>query len=149
MGVMRRSPSRSGRGGAVVEFAVACGLLLTSVAGVWQLGYAFYVYNQLESAVRNGARYGSVATYDGSGFQVKVRNMVVYGNVNPTSSDRRLVPGLTPENVRITLVFNGAVAKQVQVDIVNYRIDTLFVEFPLSGKPRCTFEYMGRFVVPA
>jgi Flp pilus assembly protein TadG len=148
-----RHLSLSRRGSAVVEFAIAFGLLLTIFAGVWQFGYAFYTYNQLESAVRNGARYGSLATYDGGAwqgatFQARVKNMVVYGKVSPTESDRPIAPGFTTAHVRVTVVFNGVAPKQIQVDIVNYRIDTFFAEFPLNGKPRCTFDYMGRFTVP-
>jgi Flp pilus assembly protein TadG len=148
-----RHLSLARRGSAVVEFAIAFGLLLTIFAGVWQFGYAFYTYNQLESAVRNGARYGSLATYDGGAwqgttFQARVKNMVVYGKTSPAVSDTPIAPGLTTANVRITIVFNGVVPKQVQVDVVDYQINTFFVKFPLSGKPRCTFDYMGRFTTP-
>ena len=58
------------------------------------------------------------------------------------------LPDLSTSNVRVTPAFNGIVPTRIQVDIVNYRIDTFFTQFPLSGKPRCTFDYMGRFIVP-
>jgi hypothetical protein len=32
--------------------------------GVWQYGYSFYVYAELEQAVRDGARYAAARTYD-------------------------------------------------------------------------------------
>jgi hypothetical protein len=150
---MRLPHPRHRRGNAVLEFAIAFGLLLTIFAGVWQFGYAFYVYNQLESAVRGAARYGSVAVYDGGAwggatFQTRVKNMVVYGRTDPGQNDRPLFPGLSTSNVRVTPTFNGIVPTRIQVDIVDYTIDTFFVEFPLRGKPRCTFDYMGRFIVP-
>jgi hypothetical protein len=147
-----RTP-RSRRGSAILEFAIAFGLLLTIFAGVWQFGYAFYAYNQLESAVRSAARYGSLANYDGGSwngatFNTRVKNMVVYGKPDITSADRPLLPGLTVNHVRVTPTFNGAVPSRIQVDIINFTIDAFFTEFPLQGKPRCTFEYMGRYIVP-
>lgn len=145
-----RSPRR---GNAMVEFAVAFGLLLTIFTGVWQFGYAFYIYNQLETGVRNAARYASLTNYDGGSwngatFNSKVKNMVVYGKPDVTSGDKPIVPGLATSNARVTIAFNGTVPSRIQVDVINYQIETFFKKYSLSGKPRCTFEYMGRYIIP-
>lgn len=147
------SPPCRRRGNAVVEFAIAFGVLLSILAGVWEFGYTFYLYNTLESAVRNGARYGSLADYDGgswggSAFNASVKNMVVYGKSTFGSGDTPVIPGLDTANVRITITYNGAVPSRIQVDVTDYVINTLFRRFTLQGKPRCTFDYMGRYRVP-
>ncbi len=141
------------RGNAIVEFAVAFGLLLSIFTGVWQFGYAFYVYNLLETGVRNAARYASLVNYDGGSwngatFNSKVKNMVVYGKPDPSSNDKPIVPGLAIANARVTITFNGSVPARIQVDVVNYEIETFFKKYMLSGKPRCTFDYMGRYIIP-
>lgn len=143
----------SRRGNAIVEFAIAFGLLLTIFTGVWQFGYAFYIYNQLESGVRNAARYASLINYDGGSwngvtFNSKVKNMVVYGKPDPVSTDKPIVPGLAIANARVTITFSGAVPSRIQVDVINYQIETFFKKYSLTGKPRCTFDYMGRYIIP-
>jgi hypothetical protein len=143
----------SRRGNAIVEFAVAFGLLLTIFTGVWQFGYAFYIYNQLESGVRNAARYAALIDYDGGSwngvtFNSKVKNMLVYGKPAVTSSDKPIVPGLAIANARVTITFSGTVPSRIQVDVINYQIETFFKKYSLTGKPRCTFDYMGRYTIP-
>ena len=149
-----RQPNRSGRGSAIVEFAVTSSLLMTFFAGVWQFGYTFYIYNQLQSAVRGAARYGSLTAYDGgssagAAFEERVKNMVVYGKPDPGEGDQPLVAGLTTSHVRVSETFEGATPSRIEVDIVDYRIDAFFTRFALNGKPRCAFPYMGRFIAPA
>lgn len=141
------------RGSAIVEFAVAFSLLVTIFTGVWQFGYAFYVYNQLETGVRNAARYASLANYDGGAwngatFNGRVKNMVVYGKPEVTSDDKPIVPGLAVAHARVTITFNGSVPSRIQVDVVDYSIQTFFKSYSLRGKPRCTFDYMGRYIIP-
>jgi hypothetical protein len=153
MKTRRQTPRPLQRGSAIVEFAVAFGLLLTIFTGVWQFGYAFYVYNQLETGVRNAARYASLVNYDGGSwggatFNTKVKNMVVYGKPDVTFDDKPIVPGLATANARVTITLNGGVPSRIAVDIVDYQIETFFKKYSLSGKPRCTFEYMGRYIVP-
>jgi hypothetical protein len=150
---MLREWDRKRRGNAVVEFAIAFSLLLMVFAGVWQFGYTFYQYNTLETAVRNGARYASLATYDGgswggAAFKARVKNMVVYGNPNPPGGATPVVPGLTTSNVTVTETFNGSVPTKIRVEITNFVVSSMFREMRLDTKPRCTFEYTGRFTVP-
>jgi len=122
---------RSGRGGS---------LLFSS-------GYTLFVYNNLESAVRGGARYASLRSYDSanstpsSGFSRAVKNMVVYGN--PDGGGRPVAPGLSAENVRILPNMNGAAPESITVEITGYTINAVFTSFTFNGKPSATFPYSG------
>ena len=44
------------RGNALVEFALAFGFLFPVITGTFQFGYAFFVYNELQNAVRAGGQ---------------------------------------------------------------------------------------------
>lgn len=149
---------RRARGNALVEFALSFGLLLTVLAGIWQFGYTFYIYNGLVSAVRNGARYGALADYDGgssngTNYKAAVTNMVVYGSPNPAAGASPIIMGLTTSNVSvIPTVDSSGVPSRVTVRITGFAIpddlSSIFASFTLNGKPSTTFEYSGRYTVP-
>ena len=61
-------------------------LLLLVVFGITEFGRAYYQYNTLSKAIRNGARYMSSHTYSSANL-TNARNMVVYGQ---TSGQRDL-----------------------------------------------------------
>jgi len=140
------------RGGVLVEFALSFGLLFSVFAGVFQFGYAFYVYNTLESAVRGGARYASVRAYDSatttpsSAYLAAVRNMVVYGN--PSGGTQPVAPGLTTSKVTVTVTMDRNVPAKMTVGITDYTINAAVKSFTLTGKPKATFAFMGRFAPP-
>ncbi|HYM08296.1 MAG TPA: TadE/TadG family type IV pilus assembly protein [Terriglobales bacterium] len=146
------------RGNALVEFALSFGLLLAVFSGVWQFGYTFYIYNGLVSAVRNGARYGALADYDGgssngASYKANVANMAVYGTANPASGASPIVPGLTTSKVSVVPTVDSAgVPSRVTVQITGFTIPDdlsgIFAAFTLNGKPSCSFEYTGRYTVP-
>ena len=137
------------RGNALIEFALSFSLLFAVFAGVFQFGYAYYVYNTLESAVRGGARYASLRIYDSAtgspsaGYLSAVRNMVIYGN--PSGSGPLTAPGLTPEKVNVTVTMDHNVPVRMAVGITNYTINAVVRSFTLNNKPRASFPYMGRF----
>ena len=145
---MRRR-RRNRRGNALVEFALSFGLLFSVFAGVFQFGYAYYVYNTLESAVRGGARYASVRVYDSAtstpsdAYLAAVRNMVVYGN--PSGTGQSLAPALTPEKVNVTVAMDRNVPARITVAVTNYTIDGVVRTFTLTDKPRVSFPFVGRF----
>ena len=138
---------RARRGSVLIEFAISLSLLVTVLAGVWQFGYSFYLYNALLSAVRGGARYASLTAYDAE-FHSRVKNMVVYGDPEPAATALPVVPGLTPEQITVTEQFNGPAPERVEVRVEEFPIPTVFRIFTLKGKPRCSFNYLGRFTVP-
>ena len=145
-----RDPTRSAaRGGAIIEFALSFGILFSVLTGVFQFGYAFYQYNHLVSVVRAGARYASLRTYDSStatpsaDFSTAVRNMVIYGD--PAGGSQRLVRGLTPDKVTLTMTMDRNVPHEVAVGITNYQIQAVVATMTLNGKPKATFPYVGRY----
>jgi Flp pilus assembly protein TadG len=143
------SGARAARGGVTIEFGVSFAVLFAVFAGVFQFGYAFYQYNQLVSAVRGGARYASLRTYNSSSstpsadFLSAVRNMVVYGD--PNGGSLRLVRGLTPEQVSLTVTMDRNVPAQVTVGVTNYQIQAVVTSMTLNGKPKVAFPYTGRY----
>ncbi len=140
------------RGGAFIEFALSFALLFSIFAGVFQFGYAFYIYNTLENAVRAGARYASLRVYDSgtetpsAAYLSAVRNTVVYGS--PSGGGQPVVAGLTTSHVIVTMTMERNVPVQVAVAINEYTIDALFTSFNLTGKPAAAFPYVGRFAPP-
>src|SRR4051794_12236397 len=51
------------KGHAMIELALSATLMMSFLAGTFQFGYTFYVYNQLVTAVGNGGRYAAIRTY--------------------------------------------------------------------------------------
>lgn len=108
---------RRQEGSALVEFAIVAPFMLLLLLGVAELGRAFYQYNIMTKAVRDGARY--VAEYALAGtlgvvyltpeLKQEAQNMVVWGI--PAGSGTPLLPGWTPAAVTVS----EADAQHVQV----------------------------------
>jgi len=136
---------RSGQGSALLEFALAASILVPLFTGTIQFGYT--LYNNLQSAVRGGARYASMRSYDSATitpsheFSAAVKNMVVFGN--PEGTGQPVSRGLTPANVQIQPNMNGAAPESITVQIAAYTIDAVFTSFTFNGKPSTTFPYTG------
>jgi hypothetical protein len=132
--LVSKSRARTSGGNAIIEFALVFPLIFTIFTGVFQFGYSLYIYNELQTAVRSGARYASALAYQSSGgspaaaYSEAVKNTVVYGS--PTASGSPVVPGLN--------------ISHVSVAITNYSLNALFRSYALTGKPAATFEYVGR-----
>jgi len=62
-------------GAAMVEFAIACLVFCTVVAGIIDLGLAFYVRQVVTNASREGARYGVVYQTDANGNRITPNNL--------------------------------------------------------------------------
>ncbi|PYT16270.1 MAG: hypothetical protein DMG59_10945 [Acidobacteria bacterium] len=137
------------RGNAMVEFAVSLPILFLAFYGCFQFGYYFYIYNRLESAVRAGARYASLRSYDSSSstpaddFLTAVRNTVVYAN--PSGGTQPVVPGLAAGNVNLTVTMTNSVPAQMTVSITGFTINAFFGTWTLAQKPVATFRYGGRY----
>lgn len=144
-GTRRRRQS----GNAMVEFAVAAGLLIPCFVGVFEFGYGFYVYNRLTAAVRGGARYASLLKYDSATtnpshtYSTAVQNMVVYGS--PAGGTDAVVPGLTADQVVITMAFANEVPDVVTVAIRSFSLNTVFATLNWGDKPAASFRYEGNF----
>ncbi len=131
----------------MLEFAIATGLLVPAFAGTFQFGYAFFTYNNLDTAIRGGARYASMRSYDSANgtpsaaFLAAVQNMVVYGNSAGTGNP--VTAGLKPANVEVLPIMNGKIPRAMTVRITGYSVDAIFTKFNFTAKPSTTFPYTG------
>ncbi|MCU1339771.1 MAG: TadE family protein [Bryobacterales bacterium] len=142
---MNRPGKKSERGNALLEFALGFFVIWAIFSGVYQIGYAFYVYNSLLAAVNDAAQLGSKLGYDTaspSAFTTAVTNMVVYGD--QTAGSKSLVPNLTTSNVSVSVNPDAAgMPTNVEVKINSYAINALFTSYTLTNKPRVTTKYFG------
>jgi len=143
---MRRLRNHSERGNAMLEFALAWAILWLIFSGVYQVGYAFYVYNALLISVADAAELGSKLSYDTanpSTYSTALKNMVVYGD--ETAGTKAIVPNLTTSNVNVNLSLDSAgMPRDVTVTITGYAINAVFTSYSLTNKPRATTLYYGQ-----
>jgi Flp pilus assembly protein TadG len=140
------------RGHVMLELALSAGVMAAALAGTFQFGYTFYVYNQLVTAVGNGGRYAALRTYraatpgDVEKGAAAIRNMVVYGDARPEPGAQPIVRGLKPEHVRVEWVAgeDGA-PSAVDVAITGYKVDAIFGTMTLDGRPAVEFPFAGRY----
>lgn len=146
----------------MIELAFSAGVMIACLAGTFQFGYTFYVYDELVSAVGNGARYAASRTYraaspaDIEKGKEAIRNLVVYGDSRPSPDAEPVTPNLKPENVQVSWVAadttagektgagNGAPAA-VNVTIVQYPVGAMFGSFTFDRRPMAEFPFVGRY----
>ncbi|MFQ5544386.1 MAG: TadE/TadG family type IV pilus assembly protein [Acidiferrobacterales bacterium] len=122
------------RGVAAVEFAIVLPVLLLLMFGTAELGRAFFQYNTLTKAVRDGARYVSRNALDGSlgivnltaQVDTETRNLVVYGVAGGGASS--LLPGFTPADVSV-----------VDAGANNVTVSATYAYTPMVGATLPTF----------
>jgi len=142
------------RGSVLVELTLSLTFLCALFLGTWQYGYTFFIYGELESAVRAGARYASMQTYNSANstptaaFETAVQNVVVYGDPAPANGATPVAPGLTTANVAVTPNFNNSAPVSITVSITGYTVPTYFGNTTLTGKPTTTFPFVGIFGPP-
>lgn len=144
--------NRRERGHAMIELALSAGVMIACLSGTFQFGYTFYVYDQLVTAVGNGARYASGRTYraasdtDVERGNAAIRNMVVFGNPQPAADAAAITPNLKPENVQVNWIKgeNGT-PSAVDVSIVHYKLNAVFASFDFTQRPLAEFPYLGRY----
>jgi Flp pilus assembly protein TadG len=124
-------------GSALMEFAGSLILLAVMFAGIFEIGYSFYTYGRLVTAVRAGARYAALQPR-GAGVDPAVakavRNLVVYGDPAPTDRTKPVVPGLTTDHVELI----GSPDSST-VSLRGFQLDALFMKVKLEGRPTVTF----------
>lgn len=149
---LRRMRTTSQAGHAMLELAVCAGVLVMFLAGAFQFGYTFYLYNRLVTAVGNGARYAAQRTYRGASPQdvergnAAIRNMVVYGDPQPTPESFAMLPNLRPDQVEVRWVkTSGSAPDAVDLTVHHYTVDAVFHSFDFDGRPAVEFPYVGRY----
>jgi Flp pilus assembly protein TadG len=149
MGHYRGNRSRQ-RGTSIVEFAIGAGVLVAVFTGTFEFGYSFYVYNNLQTAVNDGAKYAALRPYTSTTitpdpcFTTAVQNMVAYGDPTGTSTVP-VVPSLAPSNVTLTVAFANGVPSTMTVAITGYTIQAAVAKISLTKKPQVTYPYLGRY----
>ena len=66
--------SKSERGQSLTEFALGITFILIMMAGVMDLGRAYFSFLSLRDAAQEGALYGSLAAPDTAGIRARVRD---------------------------------------------------------------------------
>ncbi len=125
------------RGSALIEFAGSLILLSVMFSGIFEIGYSFYTYGELVTAVRAGARYAALQPRESAANPAvakAVRNLVVYGDPAPDNRAKPLVPGLTTDHVELV---NGPDTSTVSLH--DFALDALFMKVNLDGRPTVTF----------
>lgn len=135
----------------MIELAVCAAVMVSCLAGTFQWGYTFYIYNQLVTAVGNGGRYAAMRTYRGASDadlekgRAAIRNMVVYGDARPTDV-APVVANLRPDQVEVEWVKDKTGAPTaVHVAIHNYPVNAVFKAVSLDGRPGVEFPFVGRY----
>jgi Flp pilus assembly protein TadG len=136
----------------LVEFALVTPVLLSLLLAAMQFGYSFYTYNNLQKAVRDGARYAASREYPSStfspadaGFATAVKNVVVCGNPTSCGGLNPLVHNLTSSNVVVTMTAAGGLPSVVTVRINGYTIPGTLGSVTLTNKPSCSFRFIGHY----
>ena len=144
--IMKPIPRTSERGNAMLEFALGWSLLWMLFSGIYQIGYAYYIYDRLTVATANAAELGSRLAYDTgnpTAYSTALKNMVLYGS--ETAGTYPVAPGLTTANVAVSAHLDGnGIPRYVTVNITNYTINALFTSFSLPNKPGATGLYYGQ-----
>ncbi|RJG04568.1 TadE/TadG family type IV pilus assembly protein [Noviherbaspirillum sedimenti] len=151
----KRRPARQ-HGAAVIEFALILALLISLLAGIFEFGRAFWYYDALTKATRDGARAMSVsATADIASVGVGLAKKEVADAVTAAG-----VPDFTEGNVAVTCLndafddaacTDGATPGGVRVQIVGYTMSIgQFIPFLIGASssysatlsPHTTMRYM-------
>ncbi len=133
-------------GHAMIELAVSAAVMVTCIAGTFQFGYTFYVYNQLVTAVGNGGRYAAVRPWqpDVEKTNQAIRNLVAYGDPQPAPGARPVVNGLKPELIDVNWTMQSGKPEAVSIAIRDFSIDAVFSKFNFHNRPGVEFPYVGQ-----
>ena len=149
------------QGAAIVEFALILPLLITLMAGIFEFGRAFWYYDALTKATRDGARFMAVAP--NTTIETGVTDAI--NQVVSVVTDAG-VPSFTSANVTVTCLTaaygitactNGAPPWGVRVQIVGYGMTIgQFIPFLIGANsnyaatlsPFTTMRYMPLGTLP-
>lgn len=146
------------KGTALVELALLFPLGALLLLGAIQFGWSFYIYNQLEKAVRDAARYAAMRThYDTNEFTRQVRNVAVCG-LPECTNQQPLVPNLTPTQISWSFTWVSGAAKPdtVVVWVNDYTFPRVLMPLRIQQSTtlasqavrlKSAFPYMGRYVI--
>lgn len=144
---MKKNHNR--RGTALVELAFVTPLMILLLLGGAHFGYLFYLYNALDKAVSDGARYAATRTYSNAGsFNCVIQQVVVMGGADPTLTTP-VVKGLTKAMVTVsqTLPAGGGRPERIKVSISGYPFTRILGSgtLTLNGKPSMEVPFIGLY----
>ena len=149
------------QGAAVVEFALVLTLLITLMAGIFEFGRAFWYYDTLTKATRDGARLIAMAANTDIEAGVGIAQTRVVNAVSAAG-----VPDFEADNVTVTCLnaafgtidcTNGVPPWGVRVQIVGYDMTIgQFIPFLIGANsnyaatlsPFTTMRYMPLGTLP-
>src|SRR5262245_35466328 len=137
------------RGSSMVEFALGSFVLMSAFTGTFQWGYTFYIYNNLQNAVNDGAKYAALRVYESNSatpsncFTTAVQDMVAYGDPSGNSTTP-VAPRLAPSQVTVAATFANGVPSHLTVGINGYTINAVMGTATLTNKPQMTYPFLGR-----
>jgi hypothetical protein len=140
--------TRNQKGQSLLELALVLPLLMLIAFGAIEFGRAYYQYNTLTKALRDGARYMSYHIYS-SAEETNCYNMVVYGNTAGSGSP--VLPGLTTS--LIDMVSSGGTTpysalnppRFITIRVTGYPFNRLIPLIPINAtfRPEVTMRYVG------
>jgi TadE-like protein len=132
-------------GHAMIELAVSAAVMITCIAGTFQFGYTFFAYNQLVTAVGNGARYAATRPIDQDIEKTNqsIRNMVVFGEPQPAPDAKPVVTGLTPAAIDIHWTSDKGAPAAVSIAVHDFTVDAVFTKFRFENRPAVEFPYVA------
>jgi Flp pilus assembly protein TadG len=126
---------REQQGASMIEFAIVAPLLFLLVFGIIDFGRAFFLYNNLTNAARDGARVGAVLDIVGSEPQIQTQVRSRINDVAAGAADVQVVYPPAPVNQRT-----------VRVSIVNYPFQPITrLAFPNAINLNVTAEFRHEF----
>ena len=137
---------KSRSGNAVIEFALAFGILWLILGGCFRVGYSTYLYQSLIGAVDGAARYAARVDFDEPShtFVGAVKNMAAYGA--PSGIGVPLAPGLAPSHISVAWTVDAkGVPQTITVSVTGYSVNAVFQSFTWTGKPKVTVRYAGSY----
>lgn len=151
--LMNGAHPRKERGAVIVEFAIVLPILLFMMLATAEFGRAFFQYNTLTKAVRDGARYaaanalaGSLGTLDVNAITTETQQLVVYGNAG--GAGMALLPNLAPADVTVTNPSGDLVVVQASYTYTPIFAPSL-ATFGLATSPNLGFAMQASVVMRA
>ena len=145
--------AKNERGAELLEFALVLPLLILLVLGAIEFGRAYFTYNILAKAVRDGARYAATSEVSSTGTLdatalTKSKNIVVYGNSTGTPPKKILDLQTSQVTVTQTLVSSFEQYTNVVVAYPYQPLFSLILPTTITMRPSVRMQFVGRIVFP-
>ncbi len=146
---------RTERGAELIEFALVLPFLLLLSLGVIEFGRAYFTYNILVKALRDGARYAATTRINSDGTWVsgdnvvtKTQNLVTYGNV--AGSGTKIISDLQTNQVTVTPTRISDTEQYINVRVAYpYRpLFSMIMPSTLTLSPSVRMQFVGMISYP-